>query len=218
MSRACFQRKSGSALAAIVLLVGVLFAGSVTAEELYRYINEDGVTVLDNHVPARYVDNGYTVLSLTGQVLEVVPRALSESEIQERNDKAVEQQHREKTEREQKIADQNLLRIYSTPDDVIRARDAKIASIEGFIEDSRSSLGRMNSQKRLIESQYADIERSGGNITDKQINQIRALENRISQNRSGIELKLSEIDVVRGSFATALKRVQELYGLPASDL
>ena len=218
MNRHCIQpkqirQKSRSTLLAIVLLADVLFASSVMGEELYRYVNEDGVTVLDNHVPARYVDNGYTIMSPSGKILEVVPRALSESEILDCDDKANEQLQQEKTEQEQKTTDLNLLRIYSTPDDVVRARDTKIASMEGFIETSRTSLDRLKSQKRLMESQFADIERSGGNITDKQLNKILALENRIRQNLSGIEQKLLEMEEVRGSFAADLKRVQELYSI-----
>ena len=66
-----------------VLVIGLLISlGPLSAAaELYRYKNEDGITVLDSHVPARYVKNGYTILSLDGRVLEVVPRALTEEEI-----------------------------------------------------------------------------------------------------------------------------------------
>ena len=84
--------------------------------ELYKYMNEDGVTVLDSHVPARYVKNGYTILSLDGRVLEIVPRALTDEEIRVRDRRLTEDRQSERLAREQKIADQNLLRIYSTPE------------------------------------------------------------------------------------------------------
>tara|TARA_A100001037_G_scaffold284564_1_gene291076 strand:- start:328 stop:561 length:234 start_codon:yes stop_codon:yes gene_type:complete len=58
--------------------------------ELYKYTNEDGVTVLDSHVPARYVKNGYTILSLDGRVLEVVERALTDAEIRDRDQRLAE--------------------------------------------------------------------------------------------------------------------------------
>ena len=34
---------------------------SMVSAELCRCKNEDGATVLDSHVPARYVKNGYTI-------------------------------------------------------------------------------------------------------------------------------------------------------------
>ena len=53
-------------------LILLFFIGTAKAE-LYKYLSDDGVTVLDSHVPARYVKNGYTILSADGRVLEVVP-------------------------------------------------------------------------------------------------------------------------------------------------
>ncbi len=179
--------------------------------ELYKYVNEDGVTVLDSHVPARYVKNGYSILSLNGRVLEVVPRALSDEEIRERDKLLAIQRKKEKAEREQKIADQNLLRIYGTPEDVIRARDTKIASLDGFINTSKGNLARLEAQKRNLESQLADIERAGGNISKDRLNQIRSIENRIRQNEREIVAKLDEKEEVQASFAADLKRIRELF-------
>ena len=73
--------------------------------ELYKYTNEDGVTVLESHIPARYVKNGYSILSLDGRILEVVPRALTEKEIRERDRKLKEQERLDAQRREKEIAD-----------------------------------------------------------------------------------------------------------------
>jgi len=56
-----------------------------------------------------------------------------------------EERQIERLAREQKVADQNLLRISSTPEDVIRARDIKLASIEGFINTNQTNLVRLES-------------------------------------------------------------------------
>ncbi|MDG2071055.1 MAG: hypothetical protein P8J55_04840 [Pseudomonadales bacterium] len=128
-----------------MLLVGLI--PSMVRAELYKYTNEDGVTVLDSHIPARYVKNGYSILSLDGRILEVVPRALTEKEIRERDRKLKEQERLEAQRREKEIADENLLRLYSTPADVIRARDTKLSRINGFIVTQQGNLQRLESQK-----------------------------------------------------------------------
>lgn len=181
------------------------------AAELYRYKNEDGVTVLDSHVPARYVKNGYTILSLDGRVLEVVLRALSEEEIRERDRKLAEEERIAREKREREIADQNLLRLYSTPGDVIRARNAKLASIDGLINTQEGNVQRLESQKRQLESALADIERSGGTISKDRLARIRTIESRIAQIRSEIQKKQLEKDSLITSYASDLKRVKELY-------
>ena len=187
----------------------IAFVPTATAE-LYKYKNEDGVTVLDSHVPARYVKNGYTILSLDGRVLEVVPRALTEEEIKERDAKLAEERRLAQAQREQEIEDQNLLRLYSTPADVIRARDTKLASIKGFINTQQGNIMRLESQKRQIESGLADIERSGGQISRETLDRIRSLDGRIAQLESDIRSKEEEITTLSASYAADLKRLKEL--------
>jgi hypothetical protein len=197
----------------LVLLFGLVFLvqSNTVAAELYRYKNEDDVTVLDSHVPARYVKNGYTILSLDGRVLEVVARALSNEEIRERDRRLAEEERTAKEKREREIADQNLLRLYSTPGDVIRARDAKLSSIDGLIETQRGNIQRLESQKRQQESALADIQRAGGTISKDRLARIRAIESRIAQIESEITKKDKEKEGFKMTYATDLRRVKELY-------
>ena len=180
--------------------------------ELYKYTNEDGVTVLDSHVPARYVKNGYTILSLDGRVLEVVPRALTDKERRARDKKIAEEQKEEEERKKREVADQNLLRLYSTPEDVIRARDTKLASIQGFIETSKGNIQRLEEERRNIEASLADVERAGGTIDKQQVDRIHGIESRVHQIQKEIKDKQDEMDELRSSFAADLKRVRELYG------
>jgi predicted RNase H-like nuclease (RuvC/YqgF family) len=163
------------------------------------------VTVLDSHVPARYVKNGYTILSNDGRILEVVPRALTEAEIRERDRLLADKQQEE---REQKIADHNLFRIYRTPEDVMRARDTKIASIDNFIKTSRGNLQRLETQKRNLASTLADIERAGRTIPEGPLNRIRNVDTRIRTTQREIGEKRMEMEALEKSFAIDLQRVR----------
>jgi len=189
----------------------------VASAELFKYVDEDGVTVLDSQVPPRYVDNGYTVLSDDGRVLEVVPGALSPEEVRERDRKLVEQRRREKEKREREIADENLLRLYGTPEDVIRARDTRLASIRGFIVSGQANIERLEEQKRDIQSGLADIERQGGKIDATHLQRIDSIDNRIRQVRREIDDKQTEMTELEESFAADLKRLRELKSQTASS-
>ncbi len=197
-----------------LLLFGVLGASvqfNTVAAELYRYKNEDDVTVLDSHVPARYVKNGYTILSLDGRVLEVVPRALSEQEIRDRDRRLAEAERIAREKREREIADENLMRLYGSPSDVIRARDARIASIDSLIKTQSGNIQRLENQKRQQESELADIERAGGVIGKDRLSRIRAIDNRIAQVEDEISKKEEEKQALELAYAADLKRVRELY-------
>lgn len=184
---------------------------NTVAAELYRYKNEDNVTVLDSYVPARYVKNGYAILSLSGRVLEVVPRVLSDREIRERDRKLAAEERIAAQRREREIADENLMRLYGAPGDVIRARDAKISSIVSMIGTQEGTIKRLQYQKRQQESALADIERAGGVIGKDRLARISSLENRIAQIRSEIAKKEDEKGALSIAYAEDLKRVKEMY-------
>ena len=210
----CKPTEKGMGYINRIILTGacVLLLPASAGAELYKYKNEDGVTVLDSHVPARYVRNGYSILSLDGRVLEVVPRALTDEEIKQRDQELAEQERLERQRRDQEIADQNLLRLYSTPGDVIRARDTKLASIESFINTQQGNIRRLETQKRQLESTLADVERAGGRISQDTLDRIRSIEGRIQQIEAEIRDKREEVAALGVGFAADLKRVRELYG------
>jgi hypothetical protein len=195
----------------LFLMLTHMVQHNTVAAELYKYKNEDDVTVLDSHVPARYVKDGYSILSLDGRILEVVPRALSNEEIRERDRLLAEQETADREKRKREVIDQNLLRLYSTPNDVIRARDAKLASIDGLILTQRGNIQRLELQGLQLESELADIQRAGGAISKDALARIRNIEIQIAQVNSEIDNKLDEKEALVASYAADLVRVKELY-------
>lgn len=193
-----------------VILVSLLIPTSAQAE-LFKYTNDDGVTVLDSQVPPRYVRNGYTVMSDTGRVIEVVPRALTAAERASREKLLAEKRQAEERQKRQAIEDENLLRLYSRPADIIRARDSKIASIDGFIKSSESNIERLKYEESSLKTTLASVVRSGGIIGKSQVDKLRGLEQRIRQIQREINSKQQEMAEVRATFANDLRRLTEIY-------
>ena len=71
----------------LLLAVGlVVWIDSSLAEKfLYRYVNEDGVTVIHYSIPPEYVHSGYEILNRDGSVFKVVPRSLTQEELANRS-------------------------------------------------------------------------------------------------------------------------------------
>lgn len=201
----------------VIVLLSNGWPSTGLAADLFKYVDDDGITVLDDHVPPEFVKNGYTILGKGGRVLNVVPRALSEEELAERARQMAleEQEHKEIADRE--AADAALLRLYSSPKAVRRARDTKVASVEGRVNTARSTLQRLLKQKRQLEASVANIERAGGTIPKENLDRIAGVDSRIERTRAEIEAKVAEIDQLRQDYDTDLKRVLELYDLPASS-
>ena len=69
----------------LAVLLAIISCSTVFAENLYRYKNNEGGTVVDWHVPAKFAGRGYEVLSPLGEVIKVVPRQLSDSELNDKD-------------------------------------------------------------------------------------------------------------------------------------
>jgi hypothetical protein len=196
----------------IGILLQLVLVQQILAIELFKYVNEDGVTVLDSRIPARYVRSGYTVLSSDGKVLEVVDRALTDEEFVERDRLAALEANRQQALREREAADATLMQLYGNAEDVTRARDIKLATMTGFIKSTRTNLQRMVARKQQLEAFAAGVERSGGTVSQDTIDSIQSAIEQIEQKKQKIVEKQKEIDVVKLNFARDLIRINELYG------
>ena len=205
-----YFNQPGKAITRLGILLAVFVMPIAASAELYRYLNEDGVTVLNSHVPRTAVQNGYTILDDNGRVLEVVPRALTPEEVRQQEDELAESQSLAEEQRDQKDADKNLLILYGTPEDVERARDTELASVEGHIKTQNDLLRRLEGQKRELEASLANIERAAGTIDEESLGRIRVIEDRMATINSEIKEKHSELDVLRTSYAADINRVREL--------
>lgn len=138
-------------------------ASSVSyAVEYYRYADERGITVISRQgVPPHLIGNGYEVLSEQGRVIRVVPRAPTPEEYR-----------RMQAEKEQAKLDRQLLMLYTRVEDIDRARDRKIADIDGQISIARGNLLSVDSLKSDLQSQAASQERAGRAVAPQLLKQI----------------------------------------------
>lgn len=156
-----------------VALATLLLAGLVlpvdASTRYYRYINDDGVTVLDSRVPPEYVKNGYEVVTASGRVLEVVPPAPSEEEREER----VAERRREAELAEM---DRYLLRRYSSVEDIDAAKERRMASFEASMAILRGNAGNLESQIENLQVRAANMERSGRAVPQNVLDSLRDLQ------------------------------------------
>nr|WP_316851848.1 DUF4124 domain-containing protein [Pseudomonas alcaligenes] len=130
--------------------------------EYYRYVNDKGVTVIDRlGVPPEFIEKGYEVVNEQGRVLRVVPPAPSMAE-----------RKRILADKAQAKSDAQLLRIYTEVADVDRARDRKLAELDGVISVAQSNLGSLRTQQANLQSKAAEVERSGRPVPEHLLVQI----------------------------------------------
>lgn len=165
---------SARVLLALLLLQPL---AAVSAEQLYRYRNAQGVQVLDRlGVPAEFIGNGYEVLNEQGRVIDVVPPAPS-----------AEERQRLVEEKAKAGSDAQLMRLYSTVEDVDRALSRKLVEVDGLITVAKSNQRSLRTQQRNLQSQAAELERSGRPVPEHLIVQMNNLKSEQLQLDKDIE-------------------------------
>ncbi len=183
------------------------------AVELYRFENEDGVVVLSHSIPPNLVYKGYSVVSEDGTVLRVVPRQLTPAEVAVRDRKRAAEKAAEEAGAAKARHDEELMKLYASPQDVEEARDRKIASIDSAIATTRSNIERLKVQKQRVEEQAADRERQGLAPSAEILDNLKILETQITAKESEVEARKAEQQHVKDQFALDLDRIRLLYGI-----
>ncbi len=143
----------------ILLLISALFISQANAANLYKYKDDQGREITGSRVPAEFVKNGYQVLNERGQVIEVVQRTLTAEERAAQSEQLEQQRLLEQAAMRQE-EDRMLLRLYRTPEEVVRRRDATIEQLEAqmivlnsLLEDAEEKLAEL--EQRVVNNENA---------------------------------------------------------------
>ncbi|MEP9319036.1 DUF4124 domain-containing protein [Pseudomonas sp. LABIM340] len=189
-------------LAGQVLAAGKPAASAGGAVELYRYVDDRGITVIDRlGVPPQYIGKGYQVLNDQGRVIREVPPAPTAAEIEQR-----------KADAARASSDQQLMRMYTSVDDVDRARDRKLAELDGLASVAKGNLQSLKTQQANLQARAADQERAGRQVPDDlvaQLSNLRSDEQRLQQDIARYQQLRTQ---AQKSFAADRARFAQLSG------
>ena len=185
-------------------VVSMLGTGmNADASQLYRYINDNGVTVLDRSVPPQFVGRGYEVLDMDGRVKEVIPAALSPEERRAQRTAEQEQQR-------QRSADETLLRLYSSVADLDRAHNRQVQQVEALIASAEAGLLTLRSQRDDVQSRAASQERAGREVDAQLLRQLDSLDAERRRLERQIAAHRAEIETVNEAFVSRRERLAQL--------
>ena len=197
-------KKALSLLLLLALSTGQ--AASRAAEYLYRYIDDQGVTVINYSIPPQFVHKGYEILNRDGSVHKVVPRSLTDEEMADRSSQAYQDRvAAEESERLRKW-DESLLLRYSSIEDIEAARTRSLSELRIRINILRSNVRSLKNQVESNQSRAADIERSGGSVPVELVAAIGGLQSEIAETDRSIQERLREIEVVGQGFQRDIDR------------
>ncbi|MDD1510267.1 DUF4124 domain-containing protein [Pseudomonas sp. CNPSo 3701] len=193
---------STSSLLRSTLWLGLLLPLWANAAEMYRYTNAQGITVIDRQgVPSEFIAKGYEVLNEQGRVIRVVPPAPTAEEMQ-----------KILADRERAKSDAQLLRLYSSLEDVDRAQARKLAELDGLIGVAKGNLQSVRQQQANLQKQAADQERAGREVPKQLLDQISSQRDEQVRLKKDIERYQAARAQAQSAFTADRTRVSELLG------
>lgn len=184
----------------VVAIVGLSLPAHA---QLYRYLDENGVTVLDSRVPAEYVKHGYEVLDSHGRVVETVAAAPTPQELAETRAARVEQER-------QLQEDKTLLRLYSSVPDLKRAKRRQLDQIENLIAATRTNIAVLQVQREELQGRAAAQQRAGREVEESILLEITHVDAEVDRLERLIAAKQQEIEAVRATFEQRRARLEQL--------
>lgn len=157
--------RNASLLGVVFCLFTATTAGGATIK---KWVDENGVTHYGTSIPPQYRDQEHSELNRHGIEIRRHDRALTPEEIE--REKALEalRAEQQKLLEEQQARDRILLNLYRNEDDLVMARDGKIAALDSQIQLTHGEIRRLKSRLSDFQAAAAAAERSGKPLTAQQ--------------------------------------------------
>jgi len=193
-------------------IIAFFAAGLAWAGQVYRYVDEQGNTVIGSTLPAEAARRGYAILDGNGRVVKEVPPAPTQEELAEKARQERERKALEEAERQQREADRQLLRLYSHPNDAAGALNRKLEQMRSILQLKKGNIASARSQIQQAQSRAADLERAGQKVPQQILDRIDRLEADIQQTQREIELHEEELKHIIRDFKARIDRLEALTG------
>lgn len=170
---------------------------------LYRYIDGRGQTVIDRQgIPPEYIGKGYDVLNDRGRVVQTVGPAPTAAELQRRQD-----------EQQQAVANAQLLRRYSSLEDLDRASTRRQAEFSSRMTSLQSSLQALLAHQADLQGRAATQERAGREVSEQLLDELADAREEQARMNASVAAYQAEQTQAEQAFAADRARLQQL--LPA---
>lgn len=149
---------------------------------LYKYINESGTEVRSSTLPPEYAQNGYEIISLSGDVLKVVPPAPKAEDL-------------EQAERERKtLANYHLLKQrFSTVDEINSAKARRITNLQTNIQILQGNIQTIQTKIDELIRDAAGFERGGREVPDSIKAQLAGAKQELKVSKELLEYREEEL-------------------------
>lgn len=185
-------------------------ATGAQAASIKKWVDENGVTHYGTTIPPRYIDREHEELNEQGIRFNKHERSKTPEEIREEQALQALRAEQQKLLEEQQARDRILLNLYRNEDDLVMARDGKIAQIDGQIRLNFSEIRRLKSRLSEFQAIAAAAERSGKQLSAQQQANLDSTQRSIEKSYAIILSKEDEKKATLAKYGQDLERFRKL--------
>lgn len=183
------------------------------AANFYRYTNDQGVIVVDDHVPPGHVKKGYEVVNEKGVVIRVVPRELTAEEQEVADAQKLQEQRALAEQQRLKEWDESLLMRYSTVEDIEAAKQRALMDLKIRVSILKGNKRSLKQQVENYQSEAAEMERLGAEVDVSRLSKIEDLQSEIATTDRSIDDRENEIEAVSEAYDADIERFTMLQSM-----
>lgn len=164
----------------------LLITHSMAAFAIKKWQDENGEWHFGDTIPPEYVNKEHSILNERGLEVERIERAQTKEEIAREKELERLRAEQQRIIEEQQAKDEVLLRTFRTEDDIIMARDGKLAAVDVQIKVAQDTIKRLKRNLSDMQKKAAAQERQNGFVSKRLQEDIEKNNKQIEENYAAI--------------------------------
>jgi len=181
---------------------------------LNKWYDEKGQVHYGDRVPAEYLHKEYSELNEQGVTVKTSEAMKTEEELDEEEQKrkieAAAKTRRIIAERKKALRDRVLLDTFTTSEDLILARDARIEALDSQISLAETLIKNDEVKLQKVKNRIASLEKAGRKPPENLFKQMTQVNRQIETNYNYVVDKKKERVEIMKTFDQDVKRFNEL--------
>ncbi len=197
----------------ILLTTLALATATPALAKLYKWVDENGNVRYSDKVPPDQVKQARTELDERGLEKEHVERAKTPEELAKEKELEQLRQEQQRLIKKQEQEDNVLLRTFRSEEDIILARDGKLAAIDSRIKMTRSNIGNLKSRLAELQQIEAENKSQGKTMPASVRKELETAQQQLEKKQAAILANEQEKEVIRKKYQADLDRFRTLKNL-----
>lgn len=194
----------------VPVLALVLAETALAGPRLYRWVDEDGNVHYSDRVPADQSRPEKAILNERGMTVDRVEAAKTPEQIAEEKRRQALLAEQRRREAEQAAYDRVLINTFHSEQDIVHARDSKIAALENMIRISQHAIVQLEDTREAMIARAAAAERAGRPVPPNLEQDLKDIRKQIEDKERYIREKRAEQEEIRVKYKKDILRYREL--------